>query len=140
MPDTLFHLSIAVSDLAQAKAFYAGMLGCAVGREKRNRFDIDFFGHHVVAHLVRPDAAGQNGPNTSDGAPVRHFGVIVPYDIWKPLADRLQAAAHPFTIAPQVMHPGSVKEQHIMLLPDGCGNVIEFKSMPPERVFAPEAA
>jgi len=78
--EPLFHLSIPVDDLDRAKAFYVDMLGCALGRKAGGRFDIDFFGHHVVAHLAPAEAGRVNDTIDSDGdmAPSRHFGVILP--------------------------------------------------------------
>ena len=41
-----------------------------------------------------------------------------------------------FTLSPRLSFAGKPAEQHIMMLPDGCGNIVEFKSQPRERVFA----
>lgn len=134
----LFHLSIPVDDLDRAKAFYVDTLGCAIGRAARGRFDINFFGHHVVAHLSPREAAKENGIIASDGdtAPLRHFGVILPLDDWKAMERRLTERNVAFTLSPRLSFAGKPAEQHIMMLPDGCGNVVEFKSQPRERVFA----
>ena len=137
-PQALFHLSIPVDDLDRAKAFYIDLLGCAKGRETKGRFDINFFGHHVVAHLS-PREAGRNlGQIPSDGdvAPLRHFGAILPLARWQAMADRLAAHQIDFTLSPRLSFAGKPAEQHIMMLPDGCGNIIEFKSQPHDRVFA----
>lgn len=137
-PTPLFHLSIPVDDLAAAKRFYVDTLGCAVGREKSGRFDINFFGHHVVAHLAPSEAAKENGAIPSDGAtaPLRHFGVILDLDDWKRIEERLLSRHVEFALSPRLSFEGQPAEQHIMMLPDGCGNVVEFKSQPRERVFA----
>lgn len=134
----LFHLSIPVDDLERAKAFYVDTLGCTIGRETRGRFDINFFGHHVVAHLSPREAGRANGTIPSDGdtAPLRHFGVILPLDAWREMEARLAGRNVEFTLSPRLSFAGKPAEQHIMMLPDGCGNVVEFKSQPRERVFA----
>jgi uncharacterized protein len=136
--DALFHLSIPVDDLDQAKAFYIDILGCAIGRETKGRFDINFFGHHIVAHLSPREAAKPSGAIESDGdvAPLRHFGVILPLDAWQAMAHRLRGRDMDFTLSPRLSFAGKPAEQHIMMLPDGCGNIVEFKSQPHERVFA----
>ena len=63
--EPLFHLSIPVDDLDRAKAFYIDALGCTVGREARGRFDINFFGHHVVAHLSPREAGKATATQTN---------------------------------------------------------------------------
>jgi extradiol dioxygenase family protein len=138
---SLFHLSIAVDDLARAKAFYLEALGCTAGRETKGRFDINFFGHHVVAHHAPREAGRAPGAIESDGdvAPLRHFGVILPLDDWRVMEQRLKDQDIEFTLSPRLSFAGKPAEQHIMMLPDGCGNVIEFKSQPRERVFATDA-
>ena len=136
--EPLFHLSIPVDDLDRAKAFYIDTLGCQVGRETRGRFDINFFGHHIVAHHSPREAAKENGTIPSDGdtAPLRHFGVIMPLDDWKAMEKRLLGRDIEFVLSPRLSFEGKPAEQHIMMLPDGCGNIVEFKSQPRDRVFA----
>ncbi len=139
--ETVFHLSIPVDDLQRAKGFYIDMLGCSVGREARGRFDSNFFGHHVVAHLSPRETAVALGVIESDGdtAPLRHFGVILPLEAWKEMERRLISLNAEFTLSPRLSFAGKPAEQHIMMLPDGCGNIVEFKSQPRERVFATDA-
>ena len=136
--EPLFHLSIPVDDLDRARAFYVDTLGCTVGREARGRFDINFFGHHVVAHLSPREAGKPYGAIESDGdtAPMRHFGVILPLDDWKKMEQRPKDRNVDFTLSPRLSFAGKPAEQYIMMLPDGCGNVVEFKSQPRDRVFA----
>ena len=139
--EPLFHLSIPVDDLDRAKAFYVDTLGCTVGRETRGRFDINFFGHHIVAHLSPREARKAHGEIASDGdtAPLRHFGVILSIDEWKAMERRLTGRNAAFTLSPRLSFAGKPAEQHIMMLPDGCGNIVEFKSQPRDRVFATDA-
>ena len=47
-----FHLAFPVHDLAAARAFYGGLLGCPEGRSSDEWIDFDFFGHQIVAHLA----------------------------------------------------------------------------------------
>jgi len=133
-----FHLSIPVDDLDRAKAFYLDTLGCKIGRETVGRFDINFFGHHIVAHHAPVEAGKENGTIPSDGdtAPLRHFGVILELSDWKAMESRLADKDIPFVLSPRLSFQGKPAEQHIMMLPDGCGNIVEFKSQPKERVFA----
>jgi extradiol dioxygenase family protein len=136
--EPLFHLSIPVDNLEQAKTFYIDTLGCRVGRATRGRFDINFFGHHIVAHLSPREAKKAYGAIASDGdtAPLRHFGVILPLEDWQKMERRLASQSIDFVLSPRLSFAGKPAEQHIMMLPDGCGNIIEFKSQPRDRVFA----
>ncbi|MEL0110343.1 MAG: VOC family protein [Rickettsiales bacterium] len=139
--EPLFHLSIPVDDLARAKDFYLNTLGCKIGRETRGRFDINFFGHHVVAHYSPKDAGQDGGTIPSDGAtsPLRHFGVVLDPDAWKDMERRLTDAGVDWVLTPRVSFEGKPAEQRIMQCRDGVGNVVEFKGQPRDRVFATDA-
>jgi uncharacterized protein len=138
MPTPLFHLAFPVTDLAQARAFYGGVLGCAEGRSSREWVDFNFYGHQIVAHLA-PAEAGHRNTSAVDGdnVPVRHFGVILSLDEWQALADRLKEAGIKFVIEPHIRFKGEVGEQATMFFLDPCGNALEFKAFSDiSRVFA----
>src|SRR5215468_7041703 len=82
-----FHLAIPVDDLAAARAFYGGLLGCAEGRSADHWVDFDLHGHQLVAHLA-PDATRKPATNPVDGedVPVPHFGLVLPMEQWTALA------------------------------------------------------
>jgi extradiol dioxygenase family protein len=124
-----FHLAFPVTSLAQARAFYGGLLGCPEGRSADTWVDFDFYGHQVVAHLA-PDEAGhrRTGQVDGDDVPVRHFGVVLSMGEWQALADRLRAAGTEFVIEPHVRFKGQVGEQATMFFLDPCGNALEFKA------------
>ncbi|MBI1379475.1 MAG: glyoxalase [Planctomycetaceae bacterium] len=135
-----FHIAFAVTDLAQARAFYGELLGCAEGRSAPRWVDFDLFGHQLSAHLVDGglDAVATNEVD-GDGVPVRHFGLILPWDDWHALAARLGARGTAFLIAPRIRFEGQVGEQATFFLLDPSGNALEFKSFrDPARVFARE--
>jgi extradiol dioxygenase family protein len=124
-----FHLAFPVDDLARARAFYGGVLGCAEGRSSDAWIDFNFYGHQVVAHLA-PGETGKAAANQVDGhdVPVRHFGVILEWSQWHQLADRLAAAGIRFIIEPGIRFQGQVGEQATMFFLDPAGNALEFKS------------
>ncbi|MBX3589806.1 MAG: VOC family protein [Burkholderiaceae bacterium] len=124
-----FHLAFPVHDLAAARAFYGGLLGCPEGRSSAEWVDFDLYGHQVVAHLA-PHEARAASTNAVDGdqVPVRHFGVVLPMDEWQGLAERLQAAGVRFVIEPHVRFKGEVGEQATMFFLDPSGNALEFKA------------
>jgi uncharacterized protein len=133
-----FHLAFPVRDLAEARAFYGGLLGCPEGRSSEEWVDFDFHGHQIVAHLS-PSEAGHRATNPVDGedVPVRHFGVILSLPQWHDLAERLKAAGVAFVIEPQVRFQGQPGEQATMFFLDPSGNALEFKAFADDAmVFA----
>ncbi|MBV8979087.1 MAG: VOC family protein [Alphaproteobacteria bacterium] len=133
-----FHLAFPVDDLAKARSFYAGLLGCPEGRAGDCWVDFDFFGHQIVAHLS-PDEAGHKAHNLVDGdeVPVRHFGAILPMAQWRALAARLRDAGMRFLIEPEIRFEGLPGEQATFFVLDPSGNALEFKAFDDEtRIFA----
>jgi uncharacterized protein len=133
-----FHLAFPVDDLAAARAFYGGLLGCAEGRSSEQWIDFDFYGHQIVAHLA-PGEIKATAANQVDGhaVPVRHFGVILDWNAWHLLADRLRFLNITFVIEPGIRFVGQVGEQATMFFLDPAGNALEFKAFKdPSQVFA----
>ncbi len=124
-----FHLAFPVHDLAAARAFYGGVMGCAEGRSSERWIDFDLFGHQIVAHLD-PQAQSVVVSNPVDGhdVPVPHFGVVLTMPDWQALADRVAAAGITFGIAPHIRFKGQPGEQATMFFRDPSGNALEFKA------------
>lgn len=138
MAQPAFHLAFPVDDLAKARAFYGGLLGCPEGRSSPEWVDFNFYGHQIVAHLS-PGEVGHRSTSAVDGdnVPVRHFGAILAMGEWQALADRLVKAGTKFVIEPHVRFKGQVGEQATMFFLDPCGNALEFKSFQDmSQVFA----
>lgn len=133
-----FHLAFPVRDLAEARAFYGGLLGCPEGRSSEDWVDFDFYGHQIVAHLA-PDEVGHRHTSAVDGeqVPVRHFGAILTLPAWEALAEKLKAAGTKFIIEPQIRFKGQPGEQATLFFLDPCGNALEFKAFADDAmVFA----
>ena len=133
-----FHLAFPVDDLAAARRFYGEILGCPEGRSSDRWIDFDLHGHQIVAHLA-PGAAPRRATNPVDGdeVPVPHFGVVLPKEEWRSLADRLQTAGVEFVIEPTIRFEGQPGEQATMFFLDPAGNALEFKAMAdPAKLFA----
>ena len=133
-----FHLAFPVDDLAAARAFYGGLLGCREGRSSDRWIDFDLHGHQIVAHLVdRPAGNAPTNPVDGEDVPVPHFGLVLPLGEWRTLADRLIAAGTRFVIAPTTRFAGQPGEQSTMFLTDPAGNALEFKAFAdPDQLFA----
>ncbi|MBB4153242.1 hypothetical protein GGQ80_001130 [Sphingomonas jinjuensis] len=137
-----FHLAFPVHDLAAARAFYGGVLGCTEGRSSDEWIDFDMFGHQIVAHLD-PAAKPVAVANEVDGhqVPVPHFGVVLTPADWRALADRVEAAGIGFGIAPHTRFAGQAGEQSTMFFRDPSGNALEFKAFADDAMlFATEKA
>ncbi|MEM9740105.1 MAG: VOC family protein [Pseudomonadota bacterium] len=123
-----FHLAFPVHDLAAARAFYGGVLGCAEGRSSAQWVDFDFFGHQIVAHLA-PNECTPPAISEVDQqpVPVRHFGLVLDMATWRDMAARLQGQVA-FIIAPYTRFEGEAGEQATMFFTDPSGNAIELKA------------
>lgn len=130
-----FHLAIPVDDIDAARNFYGGVLGFSEGRSDTKWIDWNFGGHQVVTHQVGdgPSATprdGVAGTNPVDGhnVPVPHFGLVLPVDEFKVLADKLTSIGTEFVIEPYVRFEGEPGEQWTMFFLDPAGNAMEFKA------------
>ncbi len=124
-----FHLAIPVNDLEATCHFYQDILGCSIGRQAPLWIDFNFFGHQLSVH-VKPEETRQISANAVDGkqVPVRHFGIVLPWDEWHALSERLKAHHTDFVIEPYIRFEGEVGEQATMFFMDPSGNALEFKS------------
>jgi extradiol dioxygenase family protein len=124
----LFHLAFPVHDLDAARKFYGGVLGCEEGRSSTHWIDFNLYGHQIVTHLA-PDAAGIKSTHhvDADHVPVPHFGIVLPMNEWKALAEKLKSKGVDFIIEPKIRFAGEVGEQATMFFLDPSGNALEFK-------------
>ena len=106
-----FHLAIPVFDLAAARHFYAEVFGLEEGRSSEHWVDFNFFGHQLVIH-EHPKTASQAAAHTNavDGhdVPVPHFGVVLGWEDWHALVERLQARETKFVLEPHIRFKGQV--------------------------------
>jgi extradiol dioxygenase family protein len=126
---TPFHIAFPVNDLQAARTFYGGLLGCEEGRSSDQWIDFNLYGHQIVAHL-KPGTGDSDHSNPVDGhdVPVPHFGVVLPWNTWEALAERLKNENVTFVIEPYVRFEGQVGEQATMFFLDPAGNALEFKA------------
>jgi len=124
-----FHLAIAVNDLEQTEDFYTTKLGCSIGRRCEKWIDFNFFGHQLSVHL-KPEEVSDAKRNEVDGksVPVRHFGLVLAWDNWCDLAEKLEQQNTDFIISPYIRFKNKPGEQATMFFQDPSGNALEFKS------------
>ena len=133
-----FHLAFPVSDITATKSFYTELFGVKIGRESKKWVDFDFYGHQLSAHLT-PQSTTEVIANEVDGkkVPTRHFGIVLDWNVWHTLAEKLKSRNTDFVINPYIRFKGKVGEQATMFLLDPSGNALEFKSFKdPEQLFA----
>ena len=123
-----FHLAIPVNDLVAATNFYQDTLGCQLGRASRSWIDFNLFGHQLVCHFVEQTNRVITNPVDGDDVPVPHFGVILSFDQFDSLAQKLKKKNQIFIIEPKVRFAGKPGEQRTMFLKDPSGNALEFKA------------
>lgn len=124
-----FHIAFATSDLEKAKEFYGALLSCPQGRSGITWVDYDFFGHQLTIQFV--NAKHENTRNyfhPKTMFPANHFGIVLKWEDWHILKDKLVQENIDFVVEPQIVFEGEVGEQKTMMIKDEDRNIIEFKS------------
>ena len=129
---TPFHLAVQVRDIDEARDFYGNKMGFSEGRSAEAWIDFDMFGHQFVTHLnpqIGKEGKVADIANPVDGhaVPVPHFGVVLTFEDWEQLAERVQAFIPEFIIDPYVRFEGQPGEQGTLFFCDPSGNALEFK-------------
>lgn len=124
-----FHLAIPVDNLDAARHFYGELMQCPEGRTSELWTDYNFYGHQLVIHY-KPGTGEKLHSNPVDGhdVPVPHFGVVLSWEEWEQLANRMRDSGIAFIIEPYIRFAGQTGEQATMFFLDPCGNALEFKA------------
>ena len=125
-----FHLAIPVQNLEKCRIFYNDILQCKEGRSSDNWIDFNFFGHQLVIHQKENYTPTKSITNPVDGhdVPIPHFGVVLKWDDWITLSERLKTYNIKFIIAPTIRFKGLIGEQATMFFNDPENNALEFKA------------
>ena len=124
-----FHLAFPVQDLKETEIWYTTILGCTTGRKSDKWIDFNFFGHQLVAHLVKKkDDKMQSNMVDGDQVPSRHFGIVMEMLEWDAFVGELKSKKMDFLIQPQVRFKGEVGEQATFFILDPFNNALEFKA------------
>lgn len=116
----ILHLSLPVTDLAEARAFYVDGLGCREGRASATAADFWFFGMQLTLHQV-PD-------QVPDDQGVRHFGATLDRADIEAIHARLTERGHR-SIPPLITrHEGTPQQETKAYFTDPTGNIIELKA------------
>jgi uncharacterized protein len=127
--ETFLHLSLPVSELDAALAFYIDTLGCTPGRVRREPgfADLWFYG----MQLTLQEQPEQVLPAEAQG--VRHFGAALPPDELEAVLARLDRSSVTWLERPTVDTEGRLNGKTSAKVADPSGNVIELKSYPGGR-------
>lgn len=113
----IFHLSLPVSDLDEAIAFYVDVLGGVPGRSTGDWADILMFGAQITLQH-QPQDVLESMPRS------RHFGATLPWNDWEDLTSSMTE----FLEAPRSDYQGTKREQAKAMIQDPSGNLIELKA------------
>jgi extradiol dioxygenase family protein len=134
-----FHLAFPVSDLATAREFYGGVIGCAEGRSTDHYVDFDLYGHQIVAHLAPERPKTSDSEFDGNDVAVPHFGLNLDWDAFHELLARLKTGRVHFVKEPHIRLEGKVGEHISMFVHDPSGNALEFKAFRnQDQVFSKE--
>jgi len=130
---TPFHLAVQVRDLDESREFYGAKMGFPEGRSDDTWIDFNMYGHQFVVHLnteIGKDGKIGSIANHVDGhgVPVPHFGVVLNFDDWNSLAEKVKDFIEDFIIEPYIRFEGEPGEQGTMFFSDPSGNALEFKA------------
>ncbi|CAM1333589.1 VOC family protein [Tenacibaculum aestuariivivum] len=125
-----FHLAIPVQNLKKSSAFYKNVLQCKEGRRSAHWVDFNFFGHQLVLHQKENYQPSKPVNNAVDGheVPVPHFGIVLKWEDWNTLSERLKNMNITFIVAPTIRFKGKSGEQATMFFNDPENNALEFKA------------
>lgn len=123
-----FHLAFPTKDLNATRAFMLDVLEAGLGRESDRWVDFNFFGHQITAHLVDDGKEMATNPVDGKSIPAFHFGVVLSWNDWEALADRMRAYRIGFLVEPYVRFKGETGEQGTFFVKDPGGAALEFKT------------
>ncbi len=123
-----FHLAIPVHNIEEAKYFYGTLLNCSQGRSSDTWVDYNFYGHQLVIHLDLNIQKKSFNPVDGKNVPIPHFGLVLDWNDWDLLRNKLEQENLEFIIAPYIRFEGEVGEQATMFFLDPSGNALEFKA------------
>lgn len=113
-----FHLSFVVPNKELARSFYIDTLGCSLGRDNENWFDIIFYGHQLTIHQ-----ASEKMPAFE----INHFGPILNKKQWQDVVNRCKNNDIKIILPPTVKNETAEDESGKFIIKDPSGNIIEFK-------------
>lgn len=126
---TPFHIALGVHDIKECREFYVSNFKCEIGRESDKWVDLNLYGHQFVLHLDENKEINlAKNPVDGHAVPIPHCGVILKWDQWIELSERLKNNKINFIIEPYIRFKDQAGEQGTFFLSDPSGNALEFKT------------
>jgi extradiol dioxygenase family protein len=129
---TAFQTNVKVRDIAEARRFYHGVLGCVEVHSDEQRLDFNLYGHHLVCHL--DPQLGKQGRVAaryllvaSKWAPVSQWSVAVEATEWQSLAKRLKEHRVKFVTERHGYLGSAPGAQATLFLVDPSGNALDVQ-------------
>lgn len=124
-----FHIAVPVHDLDIARNFYSSVMGFKEGRSDTQWVDFSMYGHQFVIHELKGKMQNVDfNPVDDHAVPIPHFGVVLQWDDFHELAEKLKVHKIKFLIEPYIRFEGKPGEQATMFFQDPSGNALEFKA------------
>ena len=126
--NTSFHISLPCLSVKETKNFYVEYIGATYGRNTQHWIDINLFGHQIT--FIKVKKFNFNNPNyIFEGKilPSFHFGVIVDFDSWKEVYNKLKGLKLDL-VTESVYLKGKLGEHRSFFVHDPNGYMIEFKT------------
>lgn len=123
-----FHIAIPVHDLEICKNFYQQNFQCELGRQSDTWIDLNFYGHQFVLHLDNKRSSKMINQVDAKSIPVPHYGVILEWNQWEELVQRLNKNSVSYIVEPYIRFKDQAGEQGTLFIQDPSGNALEFKT------------
>lgn len=115
----IFHLSLPVKDLEATRFFYCELLGGVQEKTTPDWFNINLKGHQLTFHCI---------PEEIIASRLLHWGLIVSWDDFHRVFEKLEQHDVPFSRLPDHQETGTPAERVKMVFTDPSNYLIEFKA------------
>jgi extradiol dioxygenase family protein len=116
---SIFHLSLPVKDFEETRSFYCNLLNGVQEKTTPEWFNVNLKGHQLTFHLL---------PEAIISSRQLHWGLVISWDEFHAIFDKLKIHNVFFTLAPDYQDVGTPAERVKMIFTDPSNYLIEFKA------------
>lgn len=128
MKQAAFHLSLPCRSISLTRSFYVDILGAKSGRSTHQWIDIDLYGNQITFTKAGDFKFDFRSYKFEDSIlPSFHFGVIVDYETWQTIHERLQYSDYEITTEVTFLKDKAGEHRSFFII-DPNHYTIEFKS------------
>lgn len=126
------HIAALAADQRDAQRFFGDLLGCALERAAEDALEFDLFGHRVLVQRGEAlDAPIRMIEIDGLATPFPHTGIVLAWENWRALADRLRGAGAAFLVEPTIRAVGAAEEHGVFALDSPVGTPFVFRASGP---------